>query len=464
MLSHQQKINRVADRVLYLSSAGTKIRVYHGSTNTTRTLRRRRDEIVDVSDLNRVLEVNTKKRSVIIEPNVPMDKLVSTTIKYGLVPPVVPEFPGITVGGAVAGGSAESASIQYGLFHNLALSYEIVLGTGEVIKASSKTHPDLFYGTGGTCGTLGIITAIELNLVPATKYVRLEYIVVKDRGDLLKKVTANSGSKADFVDAILFENGGVVVLGFRTDNRDGIPVRRFSRPWSEWFYLHAKKMAESGGGSEVVPLQVYLFRYDRGAFWMGDYAFQTYPYHIPNNRFTRFLFNPLLKTRMLYRGLQESNIAQQYIIQDCCVPGERAAEFLDYIDSSFQIYPLWVLPIAPEAFSDTNIRTKSFVINVGIWGPLGLPYEKFVEKNIELEKAVAQLGGCKAPYGHFYGDKNIFWKNLKKETYEKLRKKYHADRAFPPFYDKIRVNERYTPTVTKGFFRALRPFWRLPLS
>src|SRR3989344_8796993 len=138
MLSHQQKINRVADRVLYLSSAGTKIRVYHGSTNTTRTLRRRRDEIVDVSDLNRVLKIYPKKRTALVEPNVPMDKFITETIKYGLVPAVVPEFPGITVGGAVAGGSAESASFRYGLVHSLALSYEIVLGDGEIIEASPK--------------------------------------------------------------------------------------------------------------------------------------------------------------------------------------------------------------------------------------------------------------------------------------------------------------------------------------
>jgi FAD/FMN-containing dehydrogenase len=41
-----------------------------------------------------------------------MDKLVKATLKYGLVPPVVTEFPGITVGGAIQGAAAETSSFR----------------------------------------------------------------------------------------------------------------------------------------------------------------------------------------------------------------------------------------------------------------------------------------------------------------------------------------------------------------
>lgn len=41
-----------------------------------------------------------------------MDALVEATVKHGLVPPVVPEFPGITVGGAYNGTGGESSSFR----------------------------------------------------------------------------------------------------------------------------------------------------------------------------------------------------------------------------------------------------------------------------------------------------------------------------------------------------------------
>ena len=43
-----------------------------------------------------------------------MDRLVESTLKYNLIPPVVMEFPGITAGGGFAGTSGESSSFKYG--------------------------------------------------------------------------------------------------------------------------------------------------------------------------------------------------------------------------------------------------------------------------------------------------------------------------------------------------------------
>ena len=40
------------------------------------------------------MRVDTKKNVALVEPNVPMDNLVDATLRHGLVPPVVMEFPG----------------------------------------------------------------------------------------------------------------------------------------------------------------------------------------------------------------------------------------------------------------------------------------------------------------------------------------------------------------------------------
>src|ERR1051325_7578003 len=88
-------------------------RISHGSTNSTRHAVSRQN-VVNTGPLNSVLEVDSAKKVVLVEPNVPMDRLVQSTLQHGLVPPVVMEFPGITVGGGYAGTAGESSSFRHG--------------------------------------------------------------------------------------------------------------------------------------------------------------------------------------------------------------------------------------------------------------------------------------------------------------------------------------------------------------
>lgn len=70
-------------------------------------------------------------------------------VKYGLIPPVVMEFPGITAGGGFAGTGGESSSYKYGYFNETVNSVEMVLGNGDIVTASEKENSDLFYGASG---------------------------------------------------------------------------------------------------------------------------------------------------------------------------------------------------------------------------------------------------------------------------------------------------------------------------
>ena len=45
--------------------------------------------MVDISNLNQILEINTQAKYALVEPNVPMDALVEGTLHHGMVPPVV---------------------------------------------------------------------------------------------------------------------------------------------------------------------------------------------------------------------------------------------------------------------------------------------------------------------------------------------------------------------------------------
>ncbi|MBX6333911.1 FAD-binding oxidoreductase, partial [Candidatus Saccharibacteria bacterium] len=109
---HKQQVSALAKQIKRFYEQKKPFKVYHGSTNSTRVLSFDRDSMVDVSQFNRVLKVDKKRKVAIVEPNVPMDKLVEATLAHGLVPPVVTEFPGITIAGGLQGGAGESSSFK----------------------------------------------------------------------------------------------------------------------------------------------------------------------------------------------------------------------------------------------------------------------------------------------------------------------------------------------------------------
>lgn len=172
---HNYDVRNIQQQVRRFFEQKKKFKIYHGSTNSTRSQRFDKDGMVDTSHLNRIIEINTEERYIIVEPNMSMDILIGSTLRYGLVPPVVMEFPGITVGGGIAGGAGESASFKKGLFHDLCVKYEIILGNGEVITASPQKNSDLYWGMACSYGSLGILTAVKIMLVPSKKYIRFKY-------------------------------------------------------------------------------------------------------------------------------------------------------------------------------------------------------------------------------------------------------------------------------------------------
>src|SRR5437762_3789194 len=175
MQSHKHAVEKIAASVQHYFRRREPFRIYHGSTNSTRQTVYRRENTIDISALSRVLKIDTKARTALVEPNVSMDRLVESTIKHGLIPPVVMEFPGITAGGGFAGTAGESSSFKYGYFNETVNSVEIVLGNGDVVTASDKENPDLFHGASGAVGSLGITTLLELQLIQAKKYVKATY-------------------------------------------------------------------------------------------------------------------------------------------------------------------------------------------------------------------------------------------------------------------------------------------------
>ena len=102
---HEEIVKEISRVVSQFHKLNQPYRIFHGSTNSTRPRPGSTQNFVDISKLNNVLRVDRSTKTAAVEPNVPMDRLVEATLKHGLVPPVVMEFPGITAGGGYAGTS-----------------------------------------------------------------------------------------------------------------------------------------------------------------------------------------------------------------------------------------------------------------------------------------------------------------------------------------------------------------------
>ncbi|KAF2145279.1 uncharacterized protein K452DRAFT_356552 [Aplosporella prunicola CBS 121167] len=515
MEEHRAAVKATAAQVQGFHRRKEPFRIYHGSTNSTRIVQFERDKMLDMSHFTHVLHVDTERQTALVEPNVAMDALVAATLPHGLVPPVVMEFPGITVGGGFAGVAGESSSWRHGFFDRTVNWCDVVLATGETARASPTENADLFYGAPGTYGTLCVTTLFELRLVPARRFVELEYRVVDSVGGAVAAIEAAiAAGDHNYIDGILFSaTRGAIMLGRLVDtpSSPGTKTLRFTRPWDNWFYLHASSVTKRAGKqqqqqqeatksdaqpqlpshTELIPLQDYLFRYDRGAFWTGRYAFHRF--HTPFDRVSRALLDPLMHTRRMYAALNASGFAQQYVIQDLALPMRSAEAFVRWVEEHMGVWPLWLCPLRIEdeaavplrarvgvgAAKNTSTSTSTdasasassspspyppssptptppyTLLNIGLWGPGPPTHAPFIALNRQLETCVHALGGFKWLYANAYYTEAEFWAVYDRAWYEGLRRKYGAE-GLPGVYEKVRAREgRVRVSGMRGVWEAV---------
>eukprot|EP00750_Incisomonas_marina_P022023 INCI4824.3.p1 GENE.INCI4824.3~~INCI4824.3.p1 ORF type:complete len:756 (-),score=111.87 INCI4824.3:2285-4552(-) len=435
-------------------------------------------------------QIDGSECTVTVEPGMSMDQLFAATIESGLVAPVITEFPGITVGGAIMGGALESSSIRNQHFADALVALEVVLADGRIVQCSSAENADLFFGIRGSYGSIGRVTSCTLRLerladlaadaavaaeqagrqdeqqrrkalelqsssskrikedhAPALNTqelamaiagqavefkVQVSYVLcptVEATIGLLEALTKHRDSadmvpeakRIHFVDGVLFQrthlacgflarlSGNIVMIATvvaESANTHADANAGYEPAFSgDWFICHVAKVlddfchagaagitsdshgtagAASAAWSESfhswllsrhascvihtdrpIPLRDYLFRYDRGAFWMG---FMSLPclcrfakYGIPcidglrkqDTRFRGYL-GARASTRNLYRCLHAVPKPRQrrnLLIHDFQLPFSGALEYLQGrtgvggIMAMLAVSPVWLCPI-----------------------------------------------------------------------------------------------------------------------
>ena len=462
-MDHAERVVALLEQ--FRSHLGSTLHLEKGShsSNTTRAGRYKSvGKGLNLDSFCHILSIDEDNKIAHVEPRVSMDQLVKETLKFGLVPAIVPEFKGITVGGAIQGGGIESSSHLFGQFNDICPSYEVLTGDGEVLTVSPEEHSDLYYGIATSYGSLGLILSAEVKLVPAKPYVYIEHHHFDDLSRALAFLNSKRGEEV-FLEGLVYAPDHIAVHVGEMVSQPPYHLSPLSlkRNWSKWYYLQTENRKET-----CLSLYDYLFRHDLGAFWMGSFFFHKKiisrfwleKFNLLTNRldqrlrpensrrpspglFGRLFWGSLMPSKRLYRlyhSGSEGWFSEHFVVQDSYIPNDQAEDFIKAISDQLKIFPLWLCPVkatsTAQIFS-SHLGNEDF-LNIGVYGyPQG--YNNGIEATVYLEVLTRSLQGRKMLYCQTHYKEEEFWNIYSRKEYEKLRKKYHASGVFKDITEKV---------------------------
>lgn len=99
--------------------------------------------------MNQLMEFDTKKRSVIVQPGLTYNVLEQVLYSHGLFLPPCPTLPSYaTVGGAISSNAIGEKSVKYGATGDFVQSLRVVLSNGEIIETGPLGKKELNHKLG----------------------------------------------------------------------------------------------------------------------------------------------------------------------------------------------------------------------------------------------------------------------------------------------------------------------------
>jgi FAD/FMN-containing dehydrogenase len=384
------------------------------------------DDKLDISDLDRILEIDVEHLTCTAEPGVTFTDLVSTTLEHGLVPFVVPELETITIGGAVSGCSLESMSFAVGGFHDTCLEYEVITARGEILHCTpANEHALVFQMIHGSFGTLGILSKLKFRLTRAKPYVHVVYethtTLESYQAAIWKHFTERD---VDFMDGII-----------HSPTKWVLSVGRFAdeAPYTnryDWMKIYWQSTGERT--EDWLETKNYFYRYDAGVTNVHPKSFAG-----------RLLFGKLFHStqvlraaRALHRFLPDE---RPPVTVDLFIPFSRMADFMAWYRRTIDFFPLWCVPYRRvrdyEWIADSYFAglPDALFIDLAIYG-----LEQPEGRNIyaEIESELTKVRGIKTLISYNYWDEETFWTIFNRPNHLAVKRLTDPDNVLRDLYAK----------------------------
>jgi decaprenylphospho-beta-D-ribofuranose 2-oxidase len=120
--------------------------------------------VIDFSKINKILKYDCINKIITVEAGVKLSTILSKTLKDNLILESVPGGLEITVAGAVVNNVHGKDCFKNGYFKKNVTAISILQRDGKIIKLSKTTNVELFDNFFGSCGLLGMIINVEIQL------------------------------------------------------------------------------------------------------------------------------------------------------------------------------------------------------------------------------------------------------------------------------------------------------------
>ena len=404
-----------------------------GLNKSTSNLFRERTPVrkykLDVRRLDRVLRINSETMTADVEGMTTYDTLVEETLKFDLLPTVVPELKTITIGGAVSGLGIESSSFKYGLVHEGIEELDIVTGDGRIVTCTSSRNQDLFFAFPNSYGTLGYALRLKLRLVPVERYVHVAHSRFSHPSDFFSEICRLQEDHATaFLEGTVFGRNEMYI----SQGRFSPDASQVSDYTQMAIYYRSIQRRED----DWPTTKDYIWRWDTDWFWCSKH----FGVQIP---FIRFLARGALHSRNYQRLMRASqrllpeSTAMESVIQDVQIPSEHADDFFNFILEKIGITPVWVCPFKTSgcSYDLCPFQKEHSYINFGFWDrvPATNGNSSYVKA---IEHKIAELGGAKGLYSTSCYDRDTFWSLFDKQRYDELKRAYDPYGLFADLYTK----------------------------
>ena len=178
-------VNDIVQTIKYASQKGIKISPRAAGHSLSGQSLNQDGIVLDIKSLDRIREINKNELWFKADAGVAWGEVVNACLPQGVIPPVLTNYFGVSLGGTHAAGGIGAASFDRGSQADNCLGVEVVTAEGEILWCTPEENSELFHHVLCGYGQFGIITQVQHKLIAYRPFTRTYLLFYDDLDALL---------------------------------------------------------------------------------------------------------------------------------------------------------------------------------------------------------------------------------------------------------------------------------------